>query len=238
MSGYSDPTEAGRIARVYGEYERADCAAGKWSGGNRGNTAILRERRTLTARFLERYAPHGIGTLDILEVGCGEGQVIAELIGMGADPSRVTGVDILETRIGKARDKIPGVRFLAMDAAAMDFPDGSFDLVVLFTVLSSVLDDGIRKRIAGEIDRVLKPGGAVLCYDMRVRNPANPNVRGVGRRTMAALFPGYTMHACSLTLLPPLARRLGPLTPILYTTLASVPFLRSHLMVMLVKGAP
>jgi len=44
--------------------------------------------------------------------------------------------------------------------------------------------------------------------------------------------PFYTQHnliSDDTTLIPPIARRLGPTTPVLYPILESIPFLRSHL---------
>ena len=65
------------------------------------------------------------------------------------------------------------------DAAEMPWADDMFKLVVISTVMTSILDAEVRRAVADEVDRVLEPGGAVLWYDFRVDNPANPNVRGI-----------------------------------------------------------
>jgi hypothetical protein len=104
--------------------------------------------------------------------------------------------------------------------------------VLLYTVLSSVEDPGVAARIAAEVRRVLPADGtgAVLWYDMRVRNPWNRNVHGVSRRELHRLFPGSDLGLVgSLTPLPPLVRRLGPLTGPGFALLRRIPFLRSHL---------
>jgi hypothetical protein len=44
------------------------------------------------------------------------------------------------------------------------------------------------------------------------------------------LFPGSAIREQPITLLPPLARRLGATTPVLYEMLHTVPWLRSHLL--------
>ena len=49
------------------------------------------------------------------------------------------------------------------------------------------------------------------------------------------LFAGFRGHWTSLTLLPPLARRLGPLTPFAYPALAAIAPLRTHLLGVLIK---
>jgi hypothetical protein len=56
----------------------------------------------------------------------------------------------------------------------------------------------------------------------------NPHVRGMGKGRIQQLFPGAHLQVRTLTLLPPVARRLGPFTSILYPILAKLP-LRSHL---------
>ena len=100
--------------------------------------------------------------------------------------------------------------------------------VVVSTVFSSILEPGLAKAISDSITRVLRPGGSVLLYDFRYRNPSNKHVHGVGRAEIAALFPGFVANLELVTLLPPLARRLGPLTPALYPVLAAIPRLRTH----------
>jgi hypothetical protein len=109
--------------------------------------------------------------------------------------------------------------------------------VIASTTFSSILDPGVRRLVAGEAARVLAPGGAVLWYDLRVNNPSNPNVRRVERHELAGLFPGLTGPIRTATLAPPLARRLLPGAEILARVLEAVPFLRTHLIAVLVKGA-
>jgi hypothetical protein len=43
--------------------------------------------------------------------------------------------------------------------------------------------------------RILKPGGAILWFDFRVNNPANPHMCGVAAREIRSLFAG-----CEITL--------------------------------------
>ena len=75
----------------------------------------------------------------------------------------------------------------------------------------------------------------MVWYDFRRDNPRNPNVRGVRKAAIEKLFPGFEMRLQTVTLLPPLARRLGKLTPVLLPVLTRVPFLRTHLLGLLIK---
>jgi len=227
--------EADRLAEVYHGYETNAGVQSQWSEANRGNRAILRERRQAMHDALRRAGLLPLTGRKILDVGCGTGKVLANLREWGATPGRLYGVDLLAERIATAKSKYPELNFEHVSGDALPFADESFDLVLLFTVFSSILDDAVAAGVAEQVDRVLRPGGAVLWYDLRYDNPRNPNVRGVRRAHIECLFPNYAVKLNSVTLLPPLARRLGIFTPALYPTLALLPPLRSHYLGLLIK---
>ena len=112
------------------------------------------------------------------------------------------------------------------------FTSTSFDRHVLHKadtdVTPSILDDVMKKQIAPEISRVLKPGGALLWYDYFVSNPSNPDVRGVSRREIVRLFPGFSISLKRVTLDPPITRTVASVSTALYRLLSSVPLLRTH----------
>src|SRR5205814_1459771 len=104
-----------------------------------------------------------------------------------------------------------------------------FDLVVQFTVFTSILDRDMRTATADEMKRVTAPDGAIVWYDFRYPSPTNPNVEGLGLREIGRLFAGWDMTVRSLTLLPPVARRLAPSSFIACRLLErAFPPLRSH----------
>lgn len=92
--------------------------------------------------------------------------------------------------------------------------------------------------MANEAIRVLKPGGAIIWYDFRYKNPSNSHTRPMRKEDIEELFPGFTYHLRLITLLPPFSRRLGRLAKILYPILAVVPTLRTHYMGLLIKPKP
>ena len=95
---------------------------------------------------------------DVLDVGCGDGTV-AELVAPRA--ASVTCLDRSEKMIAAAKKRLGrggGGRCILGDAAAMPFPDGTFDQVLLFNVLSCVESPA---RVAKEAARVLRPGGEI-----------------------------------------------------------------------------
>ena len=216
--------EESRIRKVYDSYELNQK---KWSLRNRGNRAIYEERARLIKWKIETA-----GMLDsslmILDIGCGDGNGLQMLRLLGYLPNNLFGIDLLEDRIGRAKEQYPDMHFKVESAAKLQFARSMFDIVVLFTVLSSILDEDLARRVTQEAHRVLKPGGAVLWYDFRFNNPFNRNVRGIPKRKIETYFPGYRTRLRTITLLPPLARRLGYFTRFLYPILSAVPFLRTH----------
>lgn len=217
--------EAERIAAVYGHYASAPS---KWDLANPGYRTLVTERRLAIGDTLRRAGLSPLGQRRVLDVGCGYGGELAEMQTFGAAPERLFGVDLLPDRIDAAKSRHLGIDYRVGNAISLDFPTDSFDLVLSYTVFSSILDPTVSRAVAAEMERVLKPGGSVLWYDIRYPNPANPNVRALSRREVRRLFPGLRGRLSSLSLLPPLARRLGPTTRWSYPLLAAIPLLRSH----------
>ena len=67
----------------------------------------------------------------VLDVGCGTGLYSALLDERGYD---VTGIDISETGIRKAKEYYPHIRFEVQDATALPYPRGHFDFIFAFGV--------------------------------------------------------------------------------------------------------
>lgn len=200
-----------------------------------GDLFILQERERGTARLLHEAYPGGLSGLDILDFGCGSGWDLLELLALGASAERIVGVDLLAPRLHRARRMLPAAALGRANGGALPFRDAAFDVILQFTVFSSILDPGLRRIVARELGRVLRPGGSLVWYDLQVDNPRNPDVRRVSRAELAALFPGYGLSARSITLAPPIARRLAPLSWLAAAAASRLPFLRTHLLARLVK---
>jgi SAM-dependent methyltransferase len=123
----------------------------------------LRHRYTLD--LLDAEARH------VLDIGCGPGEMLVDLLDRGCT---VAGTDIAEGMITLARQntaKHPrggSVDLRVGDIEAMSYADGSFDTVICDGVIEYL--DGDAKAL-GELNRVLKPGGALI---ISVRNKACP----------------------------------------------------------------
>jgi SAM-dependent methyltransferase len=114
-------------------------------------------------QFLELLPPPGRRTLDL---GCGEGRLARDLKALGHD---VVALDGSETMVAAARAADPALEVLLGDAAALPFPDGSFDLVVAFMSLQDV--DDMEGAVA-ESARVLEPGGRLCVATVHPLNSA------------------------------------------------------------------
>jgi trans-aconitate 2-methyltransferase len=88
----------------------------------------------------------------ILDVGCGTGQLTAEISGSGA---QVVGIDSAASMIEQARQNFPDLRFEQRSVTAMPYRE-EFDAVFSNATLHWVRD---ADAAAGSISRALKPGG-------------------------------------------------------------------------------
>jgi len=221
-------SEESRIKEAYKQYHDENARGQRWSRENRGNRAMVEERCCLARGKLLEAGFVKLDSLQLLEVGCGDGSELDRFESMGFHSGSLTGVDLLENRIKEARARYPKYSFHCRNAENLPFAERSFDLVAVYTVFSSILDPQMRANVAKAIDRVLRIGGFILFYDFRVNNPWNTHTRGMTRRDIVDVFKGFECSLWSTTLVPPLARRLGPFTEMLYPQLAAVPILRTH----------
>jgi SAM-dependent methyltransferase len=225
--------EAKRIATYYREREAVGLGR-RYSLFQRGSLFRMQrfERDVLAA--LARHRLTDLGGQQILDVGCGDGGFLRRLVSWGADPSRLAGVDLLGDRVAAARRIEPCLDVRQADARALPFDNASFDLVFQLTVFSSILDDGMRRAVAREMARVLRPGGVVVSYDFHVTRDRR-NTRPLRTADLTALFPGFSVDARRVTLVPPLARALAGRSWLLCELLETIPLLRTHDLVVLGK---
>lgn len=107
-----------------------------------------------TEQILPLIADGLTGARQVLDIGCGDGQV-ARLAGQLTGVERVVGVDPTWRQISVAHER-GGALFAAAGAAALPFPDASFDAAVACLVFEHI--DDVDTAIA-EVARVLAPGG-------------------------------------------------------------------------------
>jgi SAM-dependent methyltransferase len=228
MAQFSDEPTITEESRIKTSYARRSSGS-LYSWFNPGHLFYIQqlERRVLT--LLRREGLHAINDKKILEIGCGQGNWLRELIKWGASPENLTGIDLLPDRVAKARQLCPqGVEIHCGSAAKLAFDDGRFDLVFQFTVFSSVLDFTVKQLLAAEMLRVLTDGGHILWYDFYLSNPRNPDTRGIGKREIARLFPNCRIDLLKVSLAPPLTRLLAPYSWLGCYTLERLRILNTH----------
>lgn len=141
------PNVYGRIARVYDVWAR------------------LTERKARNACLEAAKVRDGE---HVLEVAVGTGLAFRELV--RANPSGVTeGIDLTDPMLARARAKVaklPGQHRLRVgDAHALDFADGTFDLLVN-NYMFDLLPEADFAPVLTEFHRVLKPGGRLVLVNM------------------------------------------------------------------------
>lgn len=223
--------EQERIARAYrGWHGSAALARHAW---HRPDVVC---QQAMRARVLARMLVSTVGTdlthVRVVDVGCGTGAFLRQLIDWGATPANLTGTEFQQDRLDIAAARTaPGVGWHCGALSAL--PAGNSDLVAAQTVFSSYLDPGMRQQLAADMWRLLKPGGWCMVFDFRYNNPKNPHVRRVTREELDRFWPGERRQYQTLLLVPPIGRALAGLPALAAEILASVaPPLRSQFIYM------
>ncbi|MBQ3787372.1 MAG: bifunctional demethylmenaquinone methyltransferase/2-methoxy-6-polyprenyl-1,4-benzoquinol methylase UbiE [Bacteroidales bacterium] len=110
---------------------------------------------------------------DVLDVACGTGDMVVELLRTRHAASlQVTGVDLSEEMLAIAKRKAPQAEYRLADAEHLPFGDASFDAVTCaFGVRNFVhLEQGLKEMV-----RVLKPGGRMAILELAT--PDSPFIR-------------------------------------------------------------
>jgi SAM-dependent methyltransferase len=195
------------LDRIRSEYARRSREVGAEHWRVRLFVRQLRERVLLEE--LGRAGMLPLAGRRVLDVGCGDGQWLADFQTWGARQADLAGIELGAERASRARERLPAADVQEGNAAELPWEDGRFDVVMQATLLSSLVDPELRRAVVAEMARVTAPGGVVVSYDMRTENPRNEHLRAVGRRELEELFPGFDVRARPVTLLLPVTRRVA-----------------------------
>jgi SAM-dependent methyltransferase len=95
---------------------------------------------------------------EVLDLGCGCGVPAARIL---ARRFRVTGVDISDVQVRRARQIVPQAKFVRRDMTEVDFPEESFGAVVcLYAIIHVPLEE--QRPLLTRVFRWLAPGGLFL----------------------------------------------------------------------------
>ncbi len=96
--------------------------------------------------------------MKILDIGCGRGELTANLQARGYD---IVGIDGSKDAIKIAQATFPDARFVADDLFKVRFPGASFDRIFFLGIIEHLTDTEIKSFLA-EFERLLRPSGRVI----------------------------------------------------------------------------
>lgn len=155
----------------------------------------------------------------ILDVGCGSGGSLLNMLRLGFNSNNMFGIDILKERIDEGKLRCQNINFTHGDATYMDFHDASFDIVMESTMFVQITDTSLDSAIATEMMRVLKPGGYLILIDWRYSKPGGGYMAFSNDRMKNLFKVGSQTKLVKITsgaLVPPVGRILSAYLPSLY----------------------
>jgi arsenite methyltransferase len=159
--------------------------------------AVYATRDVIRRRRLVREALRPAPGERILDVGCGPGFYVDEIAELVGDGGSVVGVDASPSMLAVAASRSAGrsnVAFHEGDTNALPLPDSEFDAAISVQVLEYVPDATGALR---EINRVLKPGGRLVVWDVDWRTLSWHSEDPVRMKRVLEAWDAHLVH-CSL----------------------------------------
>jgi SAM-dependent methyltransferase len=138
-------------------------------------------------RFLSALRGRVILGSEVLDLGCGTGEIAAAAAAAGW---RVTGADLSPAMIDAARQRSGGVEWITLDPAsdALPFDDARFAAVWSSSVLEYVAEP---QPYLSRVARVLEPGGWFIATVPDMRHPLRQRERR--KRRVALWDPAFRL---------------------------------------------
>ncbi len=114
------------------------------------STPAARSYRRLLAHYYNLLIPP---SASVLEVGCGDGDLLAQL-----NAAKKTGIDLSETQLTRARARLPDGEFILQAGETLDLPGRTFDVIILSETLA----------LAADVQRLLERLATVACPETRL----------------------------------------------------------------------
>lgn len=148
-------------------------------------------RDVLRRRELVRAALGARGGDCVLDVGCGPGFYVTELLDVVGRDGSVVGVDGSADMLAVAAKRAEGrdnVEFYQADATSLPVADASFDRALCVQVLEYVADVSAA---LSEMHRALRPGGGLLLWDV---DWATVSWHATNRELMQRVLAAWDKH--------------------------------------------
>lgn len=222
-----NPEDINRLRKVYDDRSNQAELSERYSYLNKSYLFTIQQRERELLRGLLRNQIPKLSDLKILDIGCGSGGPLLDLLKYGADSQNLFGVDLLFDRLTVGKSRLSSSGFINSDAQRLPFRSGYFNLVTQFTAFSSILDISVKKAMASEMLRVLEDDGTIIWYDFWW-NPTNKHTTGINLSEIKMLFPGCEIKNKKLTLAPPIARKIVPISWLVGICLESLKVFNTH----------
>ena len=151
---------------------------------------VLRRRELVRAALGARAGDR------VLDVGCGPGFYVTELLEVVGREGLIVGVDGSADMLAVAAKRAEGhdnVEFHEADATSLPVPDASFDRAIAVQVLEYVRD--VSAALA-ELRRALRPGGGVLVWDVDWATVSWQARDGELMKRVLAAWDKHLTHPC------------------------------------------
>lgn len=225
----TDPSlDQDRMRAEYARRSQRLAGQDKYSLFNPEHRFLIQGRQQAVLRLLDKQGMRPLHDKRILEVGCGGGGVLLEYLTYGGSPHLLHGVELQSDLVEQAYHKLPHLPLQIADGQHLPYASNQFDLVLQYTMFSSILDDTIQQHIAREMLRMLRgPQSLIVWYDFWI-NPTNPHTRGLRKSEIRQLFPDCTLTFHRISLAPPITRRLVKVSWTLAHLLEKLHLLNTH----------
>jgi ubiquinone/menaquinone biosynthesis C-methylase UbiE len=144
----------------------------------------------LRSQFNQYFAPHYIAQKDVLDFGCGTGDLsfcVADYA-----PKSILGLEIVAEGIRLANERLAAnpsgvpIEFRVSESSeTVALPDHSKDVILCFDVLEHIMSF---RAILSEWKRILRPGGKILIWWVPWFNPWGPHIESLVPLPWAHVF--------------------------------------------------
>lgn len=160
MNRYLQSVVAGAVPRVEDWHEHLVEFHRTFPDASTVMLGLLRAENGASSyhRFAQWLHANVPGCTALLDVGCGDGSLLCELAAAYGQKLHMTGIDLCESDLERARSSAPGAALSRCDVARAQFAPGAFDLIVGH--LSFALIPGLRS-VLRSMHAWLRPGGTL-----------------------------------------------------------------------------